>query len=136
MQNQCADQLHCNRAAHLIVIHKTYNPSTSQIQGARWLSGRKWTLEREVGSSKPTSARMCVLEQVHVLVIPRKWWLRPDMTDKLLIGTVNLNTNKHNFTNPKFQASSLCGCTVQFVLDPVAYPEESVSCDEYDLCHR
>ena len=29
-----------------------------------------------------------------VLVIPRKWWLHPDMTEKLLNGTLNLNTNK------------------------------------------
>ena len=29
-----------------------------------------------------------------VLVIPRKRWLRPDMTEKLLTGTLSLNTNK------------------------------------------
>ena len=29
-----------------------------------------------------------------VLVIPRKWWLRPDMTEKLLTGTLSINTNK------------------------------------------
>ena len=29
-----------------------------------------------------------------VLVISRKLWLRPDMTEKLLSGTLNLNTNK------------------------------------------
>ena len=29
-----------------------------------------------------------------VLVIPRKCWLRPNMTEKLLTGTLNLNTNK------------------------------------------
>ena len=28
-----------------------------------------------------------------VLVKPRKHWLRPDMTEKLLAGTLNLNTN-------------------------------------------
>ena len=28
-----------------------------------------------------------------VLVIPRKRWLRPDMTEKLLTGTLNLNAN-------------------------------------------
>ena len=48
-----------------------------------------------------------------VLVIPRKWWLRRDKTEKLLTGTLNLNTYKQNFTNPKFQASSLCGCTAR-----------------------
>ena len=30
-----------------------------------------------------------------VLVIPRKRWLRPDMTEKLLTGKLNLNTKKH-----------------------------------------
>ena len=29
-----------------------------------------------------------------VLVIPRRRWLHPDMTEKLLTGTLNLNTNK------------------------------------------
>ena len=29
-----------------------------------------------------------------VLVIPRKWWLSPNMTEKLLTGTLSLNTNK------------------------------------------
>ena len=32
-----------------------------------------------------------------VLVMPRKLWLCPDMTDKLLTGTFSLNTNKQNF---------------------------------------
>ena len=29
-----------------------------------------------------------------VLVIPRKRWLHPDMTEKLLTGTLSINTNK------------------------------------------
>ena len=29
-----------------------------------------------------------------VLVIPRKRWLRPEMTEQLLTGTLNLNSNK------------------------------------------
>ena len=44
----------------------------------------------------------CVLEQRHiyprkVLVIPRKRWLRPDMAEKLLTGTLSINTNKSGF---------------------------------------
>ena len=31
-----------------------------------------------------------------VLVIPRKQWFHPDMTEKLLTGTLSLNTNKQN----------------------------------------
>ena len=34
-----------------------------------------------------------------VLVIPRKQWLCPDMPEKLLTGTLNLNTNKHKRAN-------------------------------------
>ena len=33
-----------------------------------------------------------------VLVKPRKRWLRPDMTEKLLTGTLSLNTNKQTST--------------------------------------
>ena len=41
----------------------------------------------------------CVLEQdtftpKKVLVIPRKWWLRPDMTEKLLTWTLSHNKTK------------------------------------------
>ena len=53
------------------------------------------TLEREVGGSKPTSAVLSkTLYTPKVLVIPRKGWFHPDMTEKLLTGTLNLNTNK------------------------------------------
>ena len=54
------------------------------------------TPEREVGVLKPTSAVLCrwTLYSPKVLVIPRKRWLHPDMTEKLLTGRLNLNTNK------------------------------------------
>ena len=118
MQNQSADQLHGNRAAPLFTLHKTYNPSSSQIQGALWLSGRVRTLEREVGGLEtylppPIVSLSKTLFSPKVLVIHRKWGLCPNMTENLLTWTLNLNTNKHNFTNPKFQASSLCGCTAR-----------------------
>ena len=45
----------------------------SVIGVARWLSGKE---------SDSTPGK--------VLVIPRKWWLRPDMTEKLLTGTLKL----------------------------------------------
>ena len=32
--------------------------------------------------------------KVHVLVIPTKQWLSPDMTEKLLTGMLSLNRNK------------------------------------------
>ena len=44
------------------------------------------TPEREVGGSKPTAAVLCP-------------WLRPEMTEKLLTGTLSLNTNKIRATD-------------------------------------
>ena len=51
-----------------------------------------WTPEREVRLRSPC----CVLEQEaftspKVLVIHRKWLLRPDMTGKLFTGTLSKN---------------------------------------------
>ena len=34
------------------------------------------------------------LYSLKVLVIPRKLWLRPDTTEKLLTGMLSINTNK------------------------------------------
>ena len=51
---------------------------------------------------EPHSGRRAVsLSKIHlpplkVLVIPRKRWLRPDMTEKLFTKTLSLNPNKHN----------------------------------------
>ena len=56
------------------------------------------TPEREVGGSKPTAAVLCPWARHFT---PRKYWLitqevvaPPDMTEKLLTGTLSLNTNK------------------------------------------
>ena len=62
---------------------------------AWWLMPR--TPDPEVGGSSPTRVKpCCVLEQgiftpQKVLVIPRKRWLRPNMTEKLLSGTLRIN---------------------------------------------
>ena len=56
----------------------------------------------EVGGSSPTRVKpCCVLEQgtftpQKVLVIPRKQWLHPNMTEKVFTGTLRINqlTNK------------------------------------------
>ena len=50
------------------------------------------TQEREVGVRSSLRSPCFILEQdtftsQKVLVIPRKRWLRPDMTEKLLTGT-------------------------------------------------
>ena len=62
---------------------------------AWWLMPR--TPDPEVGGSSPTRVKpCCVLEQgtftpQKVLVIPRKRWLRPNMTEKLFTGTLRIN---------------------------------------------
>ena len=48
------------------------------------------------GSSPTWVKPCCVLEQgtftlQKVLVIPSKWWLRPNMTEKLFTGTLRVN---------------------------------------------
>ena len=58
----------------------------------------RWTPEREVARFETYLRRVVSLSKTlyssKVKVIPRKWWLRFDMTEKLLTGTLNLNTNK------------------------------------------
>ena len=69
---------------------------------AWWLMPR--TPDPEVGGSSPTRVKpCCVLEQgiftpQKVLVIPRKRWLCPNMTEKVFTGTLRINqpTNQHN----------------------------------------
>ena len=56
------------------------------------------TPEREVGGPETYLRRVVSLSKIlyspKVLVIPRKRRLRPDMTENLLTGTLNLNTKK------------------------------------------
>ena len=77
---------------------------------AWWLMPR--TPDPEVVGSSPTRVKpCCVLEQgtftpPKVLVIPRKRWLRPNMTEKLFTGTLRINqpTNQPN--------NHCCICTI------------------------
>ena len=68
-----------------------------------WLMPR--TLDPEVGGSSPTRVKpCCVLEQgtftpPKVLVIPRKRWLRPNMTEKLFTGTLRINQHQDHSLN-------------------------------------
>ena len=72
------------------------------LRAMRWLSGRVSDSGAR-GRGLETYLR-CVaslsktLYSLKVLVIPRKRWLRPDITEKLLTGTLSLNTNKQNLT--------------------------------------
>ena len=67
---------------------------------APWPSGRASDSgARGRGVRSSLRSPCCVLEQdtftsQKVLVIPRKRWLCPDMTEKMLTGTLNLNKTK------------------------------------------
>ena len=52
------------------------------------------TPEREFGGSILTQVAVLCLEQDTLLVIHRKRWLRPDMTEKLYNGALNKNETK------------------------------------------
>ena len=60
---------------------------------ARWPSGRASDSgARDRGFDPHSGRRVVSLSKIHlppkkVMVIPRKQWLRPDMTKKLLTGT-------------------------------------------------
>ena len=76
-------------------------------KGTRWRSGRASDSESRSPEFDPhRRRRVASLSKIHyfptVLVKPRKRWLHPNMTEKLLTGTLSLNTNKQT----KFQASS------------------------------
>ena len=62
---------------------------------AWWLMPR--TPDPEVGGSSPTRVKLCcvlvqgIFTPQKVLVILRKRWLRPNMTEKLFTGTLRIN---------------------------------------------
>ena len=56
------------------------------------------------------------LKAKKVLVIPWKRWLRPDMTEKLLTGTLSPNTNK--FSVAFLMVSSFLSPTGRFPIRP------------------
>ena len=62
----------------------------------------------EWGSSPTRVAMLCPLARhiylPKVLVIPRKWWLCPNMTEKLFTGTLSIKPNQ-NFLNVVYSFS-------------------------------
>ena len=82
--------------------------------GARWLSGRvSDSGARGPGSRLPPPC--CVLEQDTLLpestgLLPRKRWLRHDMTEKLLTGTLSLNTTSHEKKDHSVMHSNTHSC--------------------------
>ena len=76
-----------------------YNLKTKNMQTglAQWHSGRASNSEsRGPGFDPNKRHRVVSLSKTHKLptelVKPRKRWLHPDMTEKLLTGTLSLNT--------------------------------------------
>ena len=94
-------------------------PCTDQSRGsavAWWLLPR--TPDPEVGGSSPTRVNpRCVLEQCtftpqKVLVLPRKRWLCPNITEKLFTGTLRINTPTNRpIIRPRL-CSQLTTCTI------------------------
>ena len=86
---------------------------------AWWLMPR--TPDPEVGGSSPTWVKpCCVLEQgtftpQKVLVIPRKRWLRPNMTEKLFTGTLRINQPTDQ---PNLLADSMTSMTAKRIRQP------------------
>ena len=75
------------------------------MRGARWLSGRASDSGAR-GQGFETYLRRVVslnktLYSQKVLVIPRKLWLHPDMTKKMLTGMLSLNIkiSEHGFSS-------------------------------------
>ena len=69
------------------------------MRGARWLSGRVSDSGARGRGFETYRRRVVSIEQDTLLPestgkLPRKRWLRPNMTEKLLTGTLSLNTNK------------------------------------------
>ena len=98
---------HCTNLTSNICIHAlddTYSSLLNSKIGERGGSMIEcWTLEREVGGLETYLRCVVSLSKAlcspKVLVIHRKRGLRPDMTEKLLTGTLILNTYK---STPKF----------------------------------
>ena len=82
-----SDTLECDN------LVQQYISPQSEIGEAWWPCGRALDSgARGRGFDPHSCLRIVSLSKIHlppkkVLVIPRKWWLRPDMTEKLLTGT-------------------------------------------------
>ena len=76
------------------------------------------TPEREVRGSRPTAAVLCPWARHFTprkYWLPRKRWLRPDMTEKLLTGTLSLNTtNQRSQTIVDSEWKCICFTAAQF----------------------
>ena len=69
------------------------------LSRTRWLSGRASDCGARGRGFETYLSRVVSLSRTvyspKVLVIPRKRWIRPNMTEKLLTGTLSHNTHTH-----------------------------------------
>ena len=99
----CSDTYNTLNSFHTYVF---FLFTTFTARGAQWLSGRASDSEAR-GREFETYLRRVVplsktLNSPKVLVIHRRWWFHPDMTEKLMTWTLSLNTNK---TKPSLQSA-------------------------------
>ena len=94
------------------------------------------------GSSPTRVKRCCVLEQgtltpPKVLVIPRKRWLRPNMTEKLFTGTLRINqsTNQQHMDQVFFRHNNIQSAQSVWSIDRLLKTQPHTKCSEC-LEHR
>ena len=94
------------------------------MRGARWLSGRVLDSGARSREFETFLRRVVSLSTLppKVLVIPRKQWLSPNMTEKLLTGTFSLNTKKKKLK--------------KLIDEKLRFEEESSRVEEMDLCNE
>ena len=79
------------------------------------------TPEREVGVRSSLRLPCCVLEQNTftsqiVLVIPRKRWLLPEMTEQLFTGTLSKNETKRNIISQNILETTCRFCLKLYII--------------------
>ena len=88
-----------------------FEPCCKNTRGAQWLSGRASESGARGRGFETYLCRVVSLSKTlyspKVLVIPRKLWLHPNMTEKLLTGTLSLNTNKTKARKPIYGVSDI-----------------------------
>ena len=88
------------RTKNHFFVHSIYTFTLSTKEEARWSSGRaSVSRARSRGVRSSLRSPCCVLQQDtftshKVIVIPRKQWVRPDITEKKFTGTLNKNETK------------------------------------------
>ena len=77
------------------VIHIILSEPQQFMRGVLWLSGRVSDSGARGRGFETYRRRVVSLSKtLYSPKVPRKRWLRPNMTEKMLTGTLSLNTNK------------------------------------------